>query len=149
LSATAAIVAIMGLVVAWCRLIPSSSSPLSSTAAATPPTTAFPPPCLVLPPLCCHHALSALLITHVAVMDRHAASTPSRSDAASAAPARDPLVVRRDYCTSAAVTAAAMPWSPLRQLAVDPPLLLGPPPPVNSDGSTATLTLVPVNPEPQ
>ena len=51
-SATAAIVTITGLIVAWCRLIPSSSSPLSSTAAATPPTTASPPHHLVLLPPC-------------------------------------------------------------------------------------------------
>jgi len=81
---------------------------------------------------CCHHrrrhALSALSIAHVAVMDRHAASTPSRSDASSAAPARDPLIVRRDHCAGAAVTAAVMPRSPLQQPAVDTPSLLGPPP---------------------
>jgi hypothetical protein len=39
LSATATIVTIMGLVVAWCRLPPPSSSSLSSNAAATLPTT--------------------------------------------------------------------------------------------------------------
>ena len=55
---------------------------------------------------------------------------PSRSNIASAAPARDPLVVIRAHCASAAVTTAAMPRSPLRQPAVDPPSLLGPPPPV-------------------
>ena len=78
-SATAAIVAITGLVVAWCRLPPPSSSPLSSNAAATLPTTASPPLRLVLLPPCdpllrCRRTLS---IAHGAVMDRHAASTPS------------------------------------------------------------------------
>ena len=86
------------------------------------------PPCD--PPPRRRRALSALSIVHVAVMDRHAASTSSRSDAASAAPASDPLVVRRYHCASDAVTAAAMPWSPLQQPAVDPPSLLGQPPPV-------------------
>ena len=43
-------------------------------------------------------------------------------DVASAAPARAPLFEKPDNCTSAAVTAAAIPQSPLR--------LLGPPPSV-------------------
>jgi hypothetical protein len=47
---------------------------------------------------------------------------PSRSDAASAAPARAPLVGIRAHCASAAVT--------LRRPAVYPPSLLGLPPPV-------------------
>ena len=47
---------------------------------------------------------------------------PSRSDAASAAPARTPLVGIWAHCASAAVT--------LRRPAVYPPSLLGPPPPV-------------------
>jgi hypothetical protein len=55
---------------------------------------------------------------------------PSRSDAASAAPARAPLVGIRAHCASAAVTTAAMPRFLLWRPAVDPPLLLGPPPPV-------------------
>jgi hypothetical protein len=38
----------MGLVVAWCRLPPPSSSPWSFTADATPPTTTSLPPHLVL-----------------------------------------------------------------------------------------------------
>jgi hypothetical protein len=113
------------LVVAWCCLIPSSSSPLSSTAAATPPTTVSPPPRLVLPPPAIppprrRRALSALSIAHGAVMDRHAAWTPSRSNASSSAPARTPFVGGRAHCASAAVTAAAMPRS-LRRSAVDPP----------------------------
>ncbi len=42
-----------------------------------------------------------------------------RYNAASAAPARAPLFEKRDNCTSAAITAAAMPQSPLRRLALD------------------------------
>ena len=42
-----------------------------------------------------------------------------RYDAVSAAPARAPLFEKQDNCTSAAVTAAAMPQSPLRRLALD------------------------------
>jgi hypothetical protein len=104
------------LVVAWCHLPPPSSSPLSSTAAATPPTTASPPPRLVLlppviPPPRRRRALCALSIAHGAVMDRHAVWTPSRSDVSSAAPACTPLIRGRAHCTSAAVTAAAMPRS--------------------------------------
>jgi hypothetical protein len=132
-SATAAIVdivAITGLVVAWCgRLPPPSSSSLSSTADATPPTMASPPPCLVLlPPLRSpprrRRALSALSIAHGAVIDRHVAPMrpPSRSDTASAAPTRAPLIGIRTHCVSAAVT--------LRRPAVYPPSLLRPPPPV-------------------
>jgi hypothetical protein len=114
------------LVVAWCRLIPSSSSPLSSTAAATPPTTASPPPRLVLPPPAIppprrRCVFSALSIAHGAFMDRHAAWTSSRPNASSAAPSRASLVGGRAHCASAAVTAAAMPRSPLRRSAVDPP----------------------------
>ncbi len=51
---------------------------------------------------------------------------PSWSDAASAAPARAPLVGIRAHCASA----AAMPQFPLWRPAVYPPSLLGPPPPV-------------------
>jgi hypothetical protein len=54
----------------------------------------------------------------------------SRSDAASAAPTRAPLVGIRAHCASALVTTAAMPWSPLWRPAVYPPSLLRPPPPV-------------------
>ena len=61
LSPTAAIVTILGLVVAWCCLPP----PSSSSVARSPP-----------PPRC-HCALSALLIAHGAILDRHAALTPS------------------------------------------------------------------------
>ena len=78
LSATAAIITIMGLVVAWCRLPPPSSSPLSSNAAATLPTTeSMPPHPRSPPPPCRRRALSALSIAHGAVMVRHAASMPS------------------------------------------------------------------------
>jgi hypothetical protein len=98
------------LVVAWCRLIPSSSSSLSSA-------TVLLPPCDPPPPRC-RRALSALSIAHGAVMNRHAACTPSRSNASSAAPARAPHVGGRAHCASVAVTAAAMPWS-LRRSAVD------------------------------
>jgi len=55
---------------------------------------------------------------------------PSWSNAAIAAPARAPLVGIRAHCASAAVTTAAMPPFPLWRPAGDPPLLLGPPPPV-------------------
>ena len=77
LSATAAIVAIMGLVVAWCRLPPLLSSSLSSTTTATLPMTDQRRLALIL--LHPHHrlAFSALSITHGAILDRHAASTPS------------------------------------------------------------------------
>ena len=51
-------------------------------------------------------------IAQGAVMDRHVAMTPSRSDAASAAPARAHLVGGWAHGTSAAVAAAAMPGSP-------------------------------------
>ena len=58
------------------------------------------------------------------------ASKPSRPDAASAAPARAHLVRGRAHGASAAVAAAAMPQSRHRQPVLDPPSLLGPPPPV-------------------
>ena len=58
------------------------------------------------------------------------ASKPSRSDAASAVPARAHLVGGRAHCASAAVAAAAMPQSPRRRPVLDPPSLLRPPPPV-------------------
>ena len=50
LSATATIVAIMGLVVALCRLPAPSSSSLLSNAAVTPPTKESPQPCPHSPP---------------------------------------------------------------------------------------------------
>jgi hypothetical protein len=53
-----------------------------------------------------------------------------RYDAASANPAPAPLVERRANYASAAVTAAAMPRSPLRRPELDPLALLGQPPPV-------------------
>jgi hypothetical protein len=53
---------------------------------------------------------------------------PSRSNVASAAPARTPLVVIRAHCASAVIMTATIPRSPLRRPAVDPPSLLGPPP---------------------
>jgi hypothetical protein len=51
-------------------------------------------------------------------------------------PSRSPMapswtgMQRRRPCASAAVTASAMPRSPLRRPELDPPSLLGPPPPV-------------------
>jgi len=54
----------------------------------------------------------------------------SRSNVASAAPARTPLVVIRAHCASAVIMTATIPRSPLRRPAVDPPSLLGEPPPV-------------------
>ena len=127
----------MGLVVAWCRLPPPSSSPWSFTANATPPTTTSLPPHLVL-----HHPLRPP--PPVAVAPSPPSRSPmapswtgmrrrcpsSRSDAASAAPTRAPLVGIRAHCASALVTTAAMPWSPLWRPAVYPPSLLRPPPPV-------------------
>ena len=136
-SATAAIVAITGLVVAWCRLPPPSSSPSLSTTDATPPTTASPPLRLVLLPPCdppppvavapSPPSRSPMAPSWTGMRRRH---PPSWSDAASAAPARAPLVGIRAHCASAAVTTAAMPRFPLWRPAGDPPLLLGPPPPV-------------------
>jgi hypothetical protein len=131
------------LVVAWCRMIPLSSSPLPSTAAATPPTTAPPSPRLVPPPLrpppCCRRALSARSITHGAVMNRHAAWTPSRSNVSSAAPAPHPPCWgagplrqrrrhgRRNASVSPAVGGRPSFWSG------------------DGNGSTATLMVVPGN----
>ena len=80
LSATATILTIMGLVVAWCRLPPPSCSSLSSNAASTLPTMeSTPPPPRSPPPLIAvaPSPLSALSIAHGAILDRHAASTPS------------------------------------------------------------------------
>ncbi len=58
------------------------------------------------------------------------ASKPSRSDAASAAPARAHLVGGWAHGASAAVVAAAMPRSPRRRPVLDLPSLLRPPLPV-------------------
>ena len=138
-SATTAIVTITGLVVTWCRLPPPSSSPLSSTAAASNPTndgvptaSPHPPPPPAIPPRrCC--ALSALSITNHP-WRRHGLACSV--DALPPGPTRQvplphaPLVGIRAHCTSAAVATAAMPRSPLRRSAVDPPSLLGPLPPV-------------------
>ena len=66
-----------------------------------------------------------------------------RYDAASAAPARTPLFEKRDNCTSAAVTAAAMPQSPLRRLALDLRFSGRRHQSGDGDGSTLTLTLIP------
>ena len=77
LSATATIVAIMGLVVAWCRLPPLSSSSLSSTITATLPTTDQRRLSPVLLPPCHHLTFSALSITIGVILDRHAALTSS------------------------------------------------------------------------
>ena len=151
LSATAAIVTITGLVVAWCHLPPPSSSPLSSTADATPPTTASPPPHLVLfPPL------------------RSPPPSPSRPlrpldrpwrrhgpacgvDALPPGPTRQvplphaPLVGIRAHCASAAVTTAAMTRSPLRRLRFSGRRRRS----GKGDSSTATLMVVHGNPAPQ
>jgi len=80
LCATAAIVTIMGLVVAWCRLPPPSSSSLSSNTASTlplPTMESMPPPPCSPPPPCRRHTLSAVSIAHGVILDRHAASMPS------------------------------------------------------------------------
>jgi hypothetical protein len=67
-------------------------------------------------PRCCR-ALSALLITQGAIMDRHVAMTPSRSDAVSAAPTRPHLVGGWAHGASTAVAAAVMPRSSRRRRA--------------------------------
>jgi len=64
-------------------------------------------------------------------------------DAASAAPACAPLFERWDNCASAAVTAAAMPRSPLRRLVLDLRFSGRRCQSGDGDGSTLTLTLVP------
>jgi hypothetical protein len=130
LSATTAIVAILGLVVAWCRLPPPSSSPLSSITTATLPTTESGLPRLRSPPPPSPSRLLRHLNHSWCHLGPACGVDALRYDAASAAPAHAHLVERQDNCTSAAVTAATMPWSPLQQPALDPPSLLGPPPPV-------------------
>ena len=128
-----------------CCLVPPAATPTSSPLSSTADqphqqwrprrfSSSFSPPGDPPPPRC-RRAFSALSIAHGAV--RHASWTgmrrrcpPSRSDASSAAPARAPLVGIWAHCTSATVTTAAMPRFPLWRPAVDPPLLLGPPPPV-------------------
>ena len=75
LSATTAIITIMGLVVALCRLPAPSSSSLLSNAAATPPTKESPQPRPRSPPPlrsslpCRLPALYALSIAHGAILD--------------------------------------------------------------------------------
>ena len=64
-------------------------------------------------------------------------------DAVSAAPVRAPLFERRDNCASAAVTAATMPRSPLRRLALNLRFSGRRRQSGDGDGSTLTLTLVP------
>jgi hypothetical protein len=130
---------------AACRLpLPSpSSSSLSSNAAATLPTTESTPPHPRSPP-------SPLPLRPLCPLDRPwrhlgpacGVDTALRYNAASAAPARAPLFERRDNCASAAVTAAVMPQSPLRRLALDL-RFLGRRQSGNGNGSTLTLTLVP------
>ena len=136
LSATTAIVAIMGLVVALCRLPPPSSSSLSSNAVTIPPTKESPQPCPRSPPPM-RSSSSPLPSRPLPPLDRpwrHLGLACSVNalwyDAASADPARAPLVERRANCASAAVTAAAMPRSPLRRPELDPPSFIEPPPPV-------------------
>ena len=77
--------------------------PTNSSQSSSPPPAIPPSPC------CCH--LSALSIAQGAVMDRHVAMTPSRSDAASATPNCAHLVGGWAHGASAAVAAATMPWS--------------------------------------
>ena len=66
-----------------------------------------------------------------------------RYNTASAAPARAPLLERQDNCASAAVTAAAMPRSPLWRLALDLRFSGRRRQSGDGDASTLTLTLVP------
>ena len=115
-----------GLVVAWCRLPPQSRNPTNdgvpTASPRPPPPPAIPPPVAVAPS---PPSRSPMALSWTGMRRR---CPPSRSDAASAAPARAPLVGIRAHCASAAVTTAAMPRFPLWRPAVDPPLLLGPPP---------------------
>ena len=122
LSATATIVTIMGSVVARYCLPPPSSSSLSSTATATQSATvSLPsrplllPPCDLPPPLCRRRALSAISIAHGAMLDRHAALTPSGT-VVSAAPACAPLLGsgRWAHCASAAVKTVSSPAAGVR-----------------------------------
>ena len=80
-------------------------------------------PEIPLPPVAVAPSRSPMAPSWTGMQRRH---PPSWSDAASAAPARAPLVGIRAHCASA----AAMPRFPLWRPAGDPPLLLGPPPPV-------------------
>ena len=129
---------VMGLVVVCCLVPPAATDILTivihrrrkSTNDGVPAASPRPLPPPATPPSPSPSRTPALSIAHGVVMDRHVASTPSRSDAASAAPACASLVGGRAHCANAAVTAAAMPRSPLRRPAVAPPSLLGPPPPV-------------------
>ena len=92
--------------------------------------SSFSPPEIPLPPVAVAPSppsRSPMAPSWTGMQRRH---PPSWSDAASAAPARAPLVGIRAHCASAAVTTAAMPRFPLWRPAGDPPLLLGPPPPV-------------------
>jgi len=82
----------------------------------TPPEI---PPSLPLRPL---HT-----IAHGGVMDRHAVLTPSWYNAASETPTHAPLVRGWAHCSSAAIAATTMPWSPLRPPVADPSGLLPPP----------------------
>ena len=66
-----------------------------------------------------------------------------RYNAASAAPARAPFFEIRDNCASAAVTADAIPRSPLRRLVLDLRFSGHRRQSGDGDGSTLTLTLVP------
>ena len=135
MSATTAIVHIMGLVVAWCCLPPLSSSSLSSTATATPPTMASPPPRpRSPPPLQSPPQSPSCPLRPLDRPWRHLGPACGlgalQDDAVSATPARTPLVGIWAHCASAPITAAAMPRSPLRRPALDPPLLLRSPPPI-------------------
>jgi hypothetical protein len=129
LSATTAIVAIMGFVVAWCHLPPPSSSSLSTTSQPYQQCNhcrlapILLPPCNPPPPHC-RRALSALSIAHGAILDRHASSTSSGMTRRVPLPLPPAPPSSKD----GPVTAAAMHRSPLRRPALDPPLLLGMPP---------------------
>jgi hypothetical protein len=96
-----------------CRLASSSSPPCDP-----------PPPVAVAPS---PPSRSPMALSWTGMQHR---CPPSRSDAASAAPARTPLIGIWAHCASAAVTTAAMLRFPLWRPEVDPRLLLGPPPPV-------------------
>ena len=93
--------------------VSNNPSPTNNGIPVALPPSSCPPE--ILPPRR-HRALSlsALSIARGAVMDWHAASTPSQSDAVSATPACTHLVGGWARGTSAAIAAAAMPQPPIQ-----------------------------------
>ena len=142
LSSTATIVTIMGLVVAWCRLPPPSSSSLSSNAAATLPTTESTPPHPRSPPPPSPSRPLRPLDRPWRHLGPACGVDALRYNAVSAAPARAPFFERRENFASAAVTVIAMPRSPLWRLALDLRFSGRCRQSGDVDGSTLTLMLV-------